>query len=368
MSDENKMSISEKISKLGNTKEDHLKLLELMKEFEDERNANTFRTDKSLGDKIMKLGGIEDHHKLMDLIDDRKINHGEVYCITNTVNDKKYYGKANCFIIKHSKLIKHGAERRFKEHKNLANAGKTSISKLYDAMREFGTDKFNVEVIAECHKDELANLEHKYITTNKTRENGYNSSIAKIDFGDNKKRIEKIKSSMGEKWKTDENYRDKTSKANLESIKKRIKGGACKTKNTGLPENIYKRAKGKPGYDIRIIRNGKMIITSIQSKNKTDEEVLQMAIEKRDKIMNGVENEGKIDRHVKQTDHNGNDLPKFINYRKSRGNEGYKIAITLNGKRIERYVTDKNLTMNERLQKAIDKLAELQEEAELNQA
>jgi len=68
---------------------------------------------------------------------------GFIYCIENTINNKKYIGKTVGSI-----------EARFKKHKYLS---KSDSSYLYSAMRKYGIDIFKISVIEEV-EDQYLNI------------------------------------------------------------------------------------------------------------------------------------------------------------------------------------------------------------------
>lgn len=88
-----------------------------------------------------------------------------LYKITNKVNDKLYIGITN------------NPDRRKNQHWNFENRfnGKT-INILYQAMRKYGTENFNFEVICIGSKEYILDLEIKAISAYKTTEKkfGYN--------------------------------------------------------------------------------------------------------------------------------------------------------------------------------------------------
>jgi len=158
------------------------------------------------------------------------INTGVIYLITNTVNNKKYVGKANSFV-KHTRNpnYKHGTTGRFKRHLSNANNGNNEIPLLYNDMRAFGFENFTVETLEVCLKENLKEREEHYIRTLETfKDNvGYN-----IFIGDNKP--EYI------------NHKKEFEKNKIESNKLRAIGGGLRQSNDTkeLPPNIYKRSKG----------------------------------------------------------------------------------------------------------------------------
>lgn len=319
----------------------------------------------TIGNEIRKFS-INEIPKLLEFLEEEDKKMGVIYRITNTLNGKGYYGQAKCYILNHGRSVKHGAEGRLKTHIKNAINGKDHCFKLYAAIRKYGPANFVIKQVDKCSLEMINDLEMHYINTNNSHIDGYNIAANVYCNGsnnNNNNRIGKISNTMKDKWENDQKYKYKTSKANLASIKERVKDGAAKTKNIGLPNNIYKRSAGKSGYDIRIIRDGKMIITSIQAKDKSEEELLQLAIEKRDRLMNRVEDEGIVDRQVKKPDHNGIELPKCISmFKDKKGNEGYKIEIKIKGKLTRKFFTDKNLSMDDKLEKAKNGLAEIKEE------
>ena len=303
----------------------------------------------------------------LDILDEETENTGVIYCITNTVNNKKYYGQTKSYRVKHGKIKYFGAKGRFNEHILDAQKNSEDCPKLYNAIRKYGKDAFTCEQVLICHEDNMSEYETYYIVSNNTVKLGYNvitrnpsTPIGLIMNKDKRPRREKIKSSMITKWATDQEYIDKTTKANLASLKKRSETGENRTvhKDKNLPGNIYKNPDG--GYDIRVIRNGEMKITSVTGKNKTDEELLELAIIRRDKIIDQFENQGIVERVVKSTDHNGDELPQSIVTHSACGSNGYKVKVLKGNRCIERSFLDKKLSMDKKLELAKEMLEHVQ--------
>lgn len=87
---------------------------------------------------------------------------GILYKITNTINDKIYIG------ITYRQL-----DKRWEQHKASVRAGQTS--KIYNAMRDMGIDKFSIHEIGRFEQGDLEEAETRYITELNTVNNGYNT-------------------------------------------------------------------------------------------------------------------------------------------------------------------------------------------------
>jgi len=287
-------------------------------------------------------------------------NTGVIYRITNTMNGKKYIGSTSSFRIQHGKLIKFGGQKRFEEHIHDALKDRKK-TKFYDAIKEFGKNAFKYEQILICNKDDLNDYEKYYTKLENTTDDniGYNVIEGNIYATmDNAQRIVKISKSMTDKWQ-DSEYKDKTLKANLIAVTKRAdEGKTRKLENKELPKNIYKNPDG--GYDIRIMRNGNLKVTSVTDVNKDDTELLDLAIKRRDDLFKQLEDNGNFDKQLKKLDHNNEPLPKCISCTVARGNPGYQITYEKAGKIIRKSFTDKTITMDEKLDLAKKLLTELQ--------
>lgn len=189
------------------------------------------------------------------------LNTGVIYLITNTVNNKKYVGKAYSYE-KHGKKqpSKYGAEGRFRRHKSNVRANNDEIPSLYADMRIHGENNFRVETLEVCLIENLRIREEFHVRRFNThiKEFGYN-----IFIGDHKPEDEEHK----------KEYEDKKVKSN----KIRAEGGAMRRKEetVALPQNIYKREKG---YFAQI-KIGETLYNKLFSSSKdTDEEKLNKTI------------------------------------------------------------------------------------------
>jgi group I intron endonuclease len=90
--------------------------------------------------------------------------YGKVYKITNTLNNKPYFGQT-----------RQPPTRRWSQHKQAAKNGGKMI--LYNAIRLHGVENFTFEVIYECETlEELNAKEIEYISINNSLSpNGYNA-------------------------------------------------------------------------------------------------------------------------------------------------------------------------------------------------
>ena len=81
-----------------------------------------------------------------------------IYKITNNINGKSYIGQSV------------NIQKRFNNHKSAAFNPNNRLYEfpLYRAIRKYGIENFNFEVLEECKKEELNNKEIFYITKYKT--------------------------------------------------------------------------------------------------------------------------------------------------------------------------------------------------------
>lgn len=89
-----------------------------------------------------------------------------IYKITNKVNGHSYIGQSV------------DIEKRWKSHKKRAycSTGKEYEKALYRAIRKYGLDNFKFEVLEECPKEKMNDLEVYYISKYNSYSNGYNET------------------------------------------------------------------------------------------------------------------------------------------------------------------------------------------------
>jgi group I intron endonuclease len=122
---------------------------------------------------------------------------GKIYKITNTKNNLVYIG---CTL---SEL-----DKRFKEH--LSRCFKSDFkSKLYNSIKKYGQENFNIELIEECELGVMYEIEKKYILQYDSYNKGLNSTIGGegcLGY----KHSEEIRKKISENTKNGNSHRGKT--------------------------------------------------------------------------------------------------------------------------------------------------------------
>jgi len=109
------------------------------------------------------------------------LNTGVIYCITNQNDGKKYYGQTGSYRSVHGKTVKFGAKGRFEEHVRDVLKDRHQCT-LHAAMKKYGIDAFDYEIVIVCDLSQLDDYEQFCITYNSTTSDsiGYNKVTTNI--------------------------------------------------------------------------------------------------------------------------------------------------------------------------------------------
>jgi len=102
---------------------------------------------------------------------------GQIYLITNTINNTQYVGQTVSHRKNHNKYRPFGYIGRFNDHisEAVCNTKKTQCTYLNNAIRHYGKESFKAVLILTCLKEDLDILEEQYIKEyNTLYPNGYN--------------------------------------------------------------------------------------------------------------------------------------------------------------------------------------------------
>lgn len=90
---------------------------------------------------------------------------GEIYRIFHKESNMSYIGQTVSHRLNHGRYRPYGYLRRFKSHisEALCNTKKQQCSGIANALRKDGANAFDVELLIRCHKDQLNDLEKRYI-------------------------------------------------------------------------------------------------------------------------------------------------------------------------------------------------------------
>ena len=95
---------------------------------------------------------------------------GEIYKITNIINNKSYIGQTRSHRLNHTKYRPFGFLGRFKDHIHEASSNKKNQSRyLNSSLLKYGNENFICEKILTCKVDELDTYERHYILEYNTK-------------------------------------------------------------------------------------------------------------------------------------------------------------------------------------------------------
>jgi len=247
---------------------------------------------------------------------DNILHQGEIYMITCSISNKRYIGQTHSY---YKNGLKYGTDRRFKNH--LAHSRGENWDKLcralYSAIRKYGEDSFTCETIAMVHTDKLDDYESKYIKEfNTLSPNGYNLTAG----GNGGRRCEetckKISDGLMGHFISDE-----TRKKISESLSgnKHPNWGKHHSTNTLKKMSIAQSGENHPMY------------------GKTHTAASRERISK-----------------TGRTYESDTDLPMYLYRYNSKNNDGYRVTyIDEHGNKKEKTFTDKQLTLQQKLDKAL---------------
>ncbi len=111
------------------------------------------------------------------LLDEVSQVRGQIYIIRNKINSNVYIGQTRTHRKNRDKYRPFGYMKRFYDHisEALCNTKKKQCTYLNNAIRLYGKDFFDCELICDCDVNELDFLEQKYISEyNSLYPSGYN--------------------------------------------------------------------------------------------------------------------------------------------------------------------------------------------------
>lgn len=223
---------------------------------------------------------------------------GEIYMITNAVNNKKYVGQTVTHRLNKGKYRPFGSLGRFKDHISEAtnNTKKKQCWYLNNAINLHKHENFSVELLKRCPITQLDEMEQHYIKEyNTLYPNGYNLTLGGKTFKDNmvptvhielagkKKRggcsnrttetREKIKSRLVDYFSSENNCKVRSNRVIEQHDRKRMeKFKSCVIDPTMLDKYIQECSVG---YEVKIGTQ----CTQFSSKTQSKEELYNRAMQ-----------------------------------------------------------------------------------------
>lgn len=112
-----------------------------------------------------------------EILNDNSQVLGQIYLITNTINNTQYVGQTLTHRKNRNKYRPFGYIGRYNDHisEAICNTKKKQCTYLNNAIRHYGKESFKVDLILNCSKEDLDIYEEQYIKHHNTLyPNGYN--------------------------------------------------------------------------------------------------------------------------------------------------------------------------------------------------
>lgn len=169
-------------------------------------------------------------HKIknkLKILDNETERYCEIYKITNIVNNKIYIGQTVSHILNHKKYRPYGSKKRFLSHISEAFSTKKNQSiYLNNAIKKYGKDNFNVDIVEYCECCDSDERETYFISHfNSLYPNGYNLKNG------------------GQKFKYDEYSKKKVSNGVLKYYEGKLYDKILKFENSHISDNIEDHIK-----------------------------------------------------------------------------------------------------------------------------
>lgn len=200
---------------------------------------------------------------------------GELYVITNTINNKQYVGQVVSHRLNNTKYRPFGFVKRFADHisEAMCNTKKKQCSYLNNAIRKHGVDNFKITLIDRCKREELNEYEIKYIKEyNTLYPNGYNLTEGGKTSSILPEHRKKAMANTQKQFEQKKLERFRNVKVDVNNLEKYIKENKCHG-------DIYYRVKVD---DIECIFVGKYMPKDALKQNAIDflKKVADMNLEK----------------------------------------------------------------------------------------
>lgn len=183
---------------------------------------------------------------LNKILDDKTNIVGEIYIITNIIDNKNYIGQTLTHRKNHNKYRPFGFKARFKEHisEALCNTKKKQCTYLNNAIRKNGSTNFKVELLIRCSIESLDNFEKIYIDKyNSIYPNGYNLTVGGSTFKNIITEIKDEKVEYTKKSKT--NKKSDETKTLISNRLKEIFGNNDELKKKRMNDALNQHSKKK---------------------------------------------------------------------------------------------------------------------------
>lgn len=165
--------------------------------------------------EIMKNNSIEKEVKIL----------GQIYLITNLINNKYYVGQTRTHVMNHGKYRPYGYIKRFNDHisEAIRDTKEKQCTHLNAAIKLYGKENFIVELLYHCELDELNEYEVFSISWFDSFNSGYNLTLGGQDAKMTDEIRQKLSNATTEYFTNDDNKKIHSKLQGIMSDKNKVK-------------------------------------------------------------------------------------------------------------------------------------------------